>query len=503
MPVREGLKILIALEPASVVLAEVTVNAETGLDLLKKALAKIPENYDTSAVQFTAFYREQLKLADFELSYSESVLDIYRIHKAEEKLNDQIRIIKGRKKKIEFGSNVQLYAWISGISNGARGSLGEDQIKYNKLGYSPFSAKNYRYYNYDYVETIHEDDRDLVVIHILPKKKSRKAIFETKVFIDEESLAIVRCDYKATETGVRLTERKDKGIAYGIMSKVVGATLDYHRFEASVTYKQYNHKWYLSTVNRGWEILVNSKKRNMVNVPWTSNMQLMITDINTENVKPITVGNIGDKEGPITSFIGNDPDEAFWEHYNTLKSVLPDSLKDKGREVSLDTARRKQTLASNRQNGFTRADTLRGKLTPLRTCYDVTFYHLDVAIDMKERSVKGNNLIRFKVEQPFRKMQIDLYENMKIDKVVYKNHALQYTREFNAVFIDLPEMLQPGTESEIRIYYAGIPKTPDWSIPMNGGVLWDQDSLGNPWVQMVCQGSGASLWWPNKDHQTV
>jgi hypothetical protein len=217
-------------------------------------------------------------------------LDIYRIHKAEEKLNDQIRIIKGRKKKIEFGSNVQLYAWISGISNGARGSLGEDQIKYNKLGYSPFSAKNYRYYNYDYVETIHEDDRDLVVIHILPKKKSRKAIFETKVFIDEESLAIVRCDYKATETGVRLTERKDKGIAYGIMSKVVGATLDYHRFEASVTYKQYNHKWYLSTVNRGWEILVNSKKRNMVNVPWTSNMQLMITDINTENVKPITVG---------------------------------------------------------------------------------------------------------------------------------------------------------------------------------------------------------------------
>src|SRR6185295_2655231 len=34
----------------------------------------------------------------------------------------------------------------------------------------------------------------------------------------------------------------------------------------------------------------------------------------------------------------------------------------------------------------------------------------------------------------------------------------------------------------------------------NGGVLWDKDSEGNTWAQMVCQGSGASLWWPNKDH---
>jgi len=27
---------------------------------------------------------------------------------------------------------------------------------------------------------------------------------------------------------------------------------------------------------------------------------------------------------------------------------------------------------------FTRADTLRGSLTPLRTCYDINYYHLDV-----------------------------------------------------------------------------------------------------------------------------
>lgn len=498
-----GLNISIALEPATVVLAEVTVNASTGLDILKKALAKIPENYDTSDVQLTAFYREQLRLGDFELAHSESVLDIHKTFKTDKKLNDQIRIIKGRKKKIDFGKDAQLYFWISGISNGARGSLGEDLIKYNKFGYSPISPKNFKYYNYEYTETIHEGDRDLAVIHILPKKNSRKALFTMKVFIDEESFAIVKYDIEATKTGVRRTERKDKGVAYAIMTKVVGATADYHKFPASVTFKQYNHKWYLNTVTRHWEILMNSKKRNMVDRPWVSDMHLMITDINTENVRPITEGNIGDKEGSITSFIGNEQDEAFWENYNILKGVVPDSLKFESKDSpKVDSVKTPKQHVSNRQNGFTRADTLRGKLTPLRTCYDVTFYHLDVAVNMDERSIKGNNLIRFKVDQPFRKMQVDLYGNMKIDKIIYKGQLLSYTREFDAVFIDFPEELRPGTQSEIKIYYEGIPKTPDWSIPMNGGVLWDKDSLGNPWVQMVCQGSGASLWWPNKDHQS-
>ena len=46
---------------------------------------------------------------------------------------------------------------------------------------------------------------------------------------------------------------------------------------------------------------------------------------------------------------------------------------------------------------FTRADSLRGYLSPLRTCYDVTYYHLDVAINPDSESVQGSNTIRFTV----------------------------------------------------------------------------------------------------------
>ncbi len=58
----------IALKPAVVELAAVNVKAQTGLDILKEALSKIPDNYDTTDVQFTAFYREAVSLGDVELN---------------------------------------------------------------------------------------------------------------------------------------------------------------------------------------------------------------------------------------------------------------------------------------------------------------------------------------------------------------------------------------------------------------------------------------------------
>ena len=58
---------------------------------------------------------------------------------------------------------------------------------------------------------------------------------------------------------------------------------------------------------------------------------------------------------------------------------------------------------------FTRADSLRGMLSPERTCYDVTYYHLDVRIDPTDSTVNGSCEMRFTVREPFRRMQVDLF----------------------------------------------------------------------------------------------
>jgi aminopeptidase N len=151
----------------------------------------------------------------------------------------------------------------------------------------------------------------------------------------------------------------------------------------------------------------------------------------------------------------------------------------------------------------TRADTLRGMLTPLRTCYDVTFYHLDVRVDPEKRFVSGSNATTFRVVEPFLRMQIDLYENMRIKGVTLDDEAapLKVEREFNAVFIDIGRRLELGTVHTVTVEYEGQPQVA-MNPPWGGGFTWEKDKVGNPWVVVTCQGAGASLWWPNKDHQS-
>lgn len=148
---------------------------------------------------------------------------------------------------------------------------------------------------------------------------------------------------------------------------------------------------------------------------------------------------------------------------------------------------------------FTHADTLRGMLTPERTCYDVYFYDLHLKIDIDEHSIAGYNVIAYKAANDFSLMQVDLFRNMTIDSIMHGNNKLDYKRDGNAVFINFPSSERKGIKDSIKIYYHGSPqiaKNPPW----DGGFIWSKDSLGNPWVDVACEGTGASLWWPCKDH---
>lgn len=149
----------------------------------------------------------------------------------------------------------------------------------------------------------------------------------------------------------------------------------------------------------------------------------------------------------------------------------------------------------------TRADTLRGMLTPLRTSYDITYYHLDVKIDIDERSVSGSNKFVFTATDTFSKLQFDLFANLKVERVVYKGKELPFTREFNAVFVSFPKPVKKGSKDEFTVFYSGKPQVAN-RPPWDGGFIFRKDEAGNPFVSVACQGLGASVWWPNKDHQS-
>jgi len=150
---------------------------------------------------------------------------------------------------------------------------------------------------------------------------------------------------------------------------------------------------------------------------------------------------------------------------------------------------------------FTRADTLHGNNGPLRSCYDINYYHLNVKFDIDNKFISGSNVFRFTAMQDFDKLQFDLFANLKIEKVVYKGKELPYTRELNAVYLTFPNTITRGSKDEFTVYYSGNP-TIAKRAPWDGGIVFAKDSLGKPWVATACEGVGPAIWWPNKDQLT-
>ncbi|MCY7410629.1 MAG: M1 family metallopeptidase, partial [Chitinophagales bacterium] len=99
----------------------------------------------------------------------------------------------------------------------------------------------------------------------------------------------------------------------------------------------------------------------------------------------------------------------------------------------------------------------------------------------------------------FDSLQIDLFSRYKIDKIIFGNEELKYRREANSVFVKFPSTQKRGINSKITVTYSGRPpavKNPEWE----GGFTWRKDIKGRDWVGVACESTGASIWWPCKDH---
>lgn len=151
------------------------------------------------------------------------------------------------------------------------------------------------------------------------------------------------------------------------------------------------------------------------------------------------------------------------------------------------------------KKAFTHADTLRGSITPERAWWDLNYYHLSTRPNANDSTLTGSTVIGYKVLKPYQTMQVDLQEPLQITKVVQDGEALSYRRDGNAFFITLKKKQETGKTESIEVFYTGKPrlaKRPPW----DGGVQWVPDGKGNTIISTSCQGLGASVWWPCKDH---
>ena len=151
------------------------------------------------------------------------------------------------------------------------------------------------------------------------------------------------------------------------------------------------------------------------------------------------------------------------------------------------------------KNTFTRQDTLRGTITPERVWWDLTYYHLDIKVDPDNKYISGKNTIQYKILKPHNLLQIDLQSPLQITKVIQNGKELNVKHDGNAHFITLKDNQIIGEVNLLEVYYKGNPKEAK-NAPWDGGFSWKKDDNGKHFVATSCQGLGASVWWPNKDH---
>lgn len=152
----------------------------------------------------------------------------------------------------------------------------------------------------------------------------------------------------------------------------------------------------------------------------------------------------------------------------------------------------------------TKADSLRGSITPQRAWWDVAYYDLHVTIQPADSSITGYNNITYRVKDDPKRLQVDLQDPLQIDQITQNGQPLAYQRAENsyAYMVEVPGDLKQDSLYTLTVYYHGRPKVAQ-NPPWDGGFIWAEDSLGNNWIATANQGLGASVWWPNKDHQTA
>lgn len=162
----------------------------------------------------------------------------------------------------------------------------------------------------------------------------------------------------------------------------------------------------------------------------------------------------------------------------------------------------------NKPQEFTRKDTLRGSITPERAWWNVMKYELHVTPNFLNFTISGSTTIFFKATKKINKrMQVDLQDPLVIDSAFLNGIAVSFVRDGDAWFIQLTNkrlpksILTDATMHQLRLVYHGVPK-PALRAPWDGGIVWKKDANGNPWIGTACQGLGASVWWPCKDHQS-
>lgn len=296
----------ISMPPTTATLETVTITNVTALDLVKRAVEKIPENYWQNPHITHGFYRVHTKKSDEHLMLSEAVFDIFNPGYSSSKTN-QFRLSQMRSIQDDKGSH--------GIDLGLnpKGLYKYDIIR--DIDQSDLLDKSgLKKHAFRFLKRTTINGQPVHQIAFDQKEGLRESLFKGILYIDVETEAIV---------GIKLG-RSPKGIAYAkygsaaerALLKVMGMHIDINRDDLSVEYQSVAGKWMLARVRNANTLRFRSKGRNY-DFHADVCVDYIITGIDTSEVSSFSAReSLGNNR-----FIESQQQKSgidFWKDYNIL-----------------------------------------------------------------------------------------------------------------------------------------------------------------------------------------
>ena len=294
------------LTPTTFTLDMVNVYGGDPLELVEKALRKIPQNYSDHDHLFSAFYRETIQKRKRYIGISEAVLDAYKTdYKVRDIQNDRVQIHRGRRLqsqkssdtlavKIAGGPNMPIYLDV--VKNG------EDLLNVNMLHCYRFSMQI----------SMSIDNRMQYVVAFEPRVVLEHPLYRGLLYIDQQTLAMTRAEFQLDMTDA------EKAARFILRKKPNGLRFKLQEVSYLITYRYQDGKTYLNYLRNAIRFKCDWKKR-LFSSNFTTLTEMVMVDRNDCPEERIRMKDAFKQREVFYDVVEAYWNEDFWKDYNIIE----------------------------------------------------------------------------------------------------------------------------------------------------------------------------------------
>jgi hypothetical protein len=296
---------LIYLEAAIFPIEEIKIRTNDAEELLKAAIRNKSINYSNDPVMMTSFYRETIKQNKNYVAVAEAVIDIYKAPYSKTTETDRSRIYKGRKSQDVKNMDTVIIK----MQGGPYTSLLLDIVK------NPgdiLSQDLFEFYNYQIEGLNYINDRQAYVISFKQKENVNEPLYEGKIYLDYENLAITGIDFNLN------TDNIEQATNLLVRKKPATMKIDVLGANYLTRYRETNGIWYLSYVRSELQLKCKWDKKLFSSL-YTLMSEMAVTDMDANNVNKLSIKEATKYSDILAEQVSQFEDPDYWGEYNIIK----------------------------------------------------------------------------------------------------------------------------------------------------------------------------------------